>query len=168
MPNRFADTSIDHNAFGANHFQPQGAITMIERAKLAVGSILLGAILACTETPERALAQGETESTLREDSARLAEMKKEIEAFIGEPRCSQASECAAVGFGSKPCGGHWTYLVYSKMSTDENVLLGRINEYNEYNKVVNERHGLVSDCMLVTEPRIDCVNGLCVIPDKSP
>ncbi len=141
---------------------------MIERAKLAIGSILLGAILACSKTPEEALAQGETEPTLREDSARLVEMKKEIEAFMGEPRCSQASECAAVGFGSKPCGGHWTYLVYSKTSTDEDALSGRINEYNEYNKVMNERHGLVSDCMLVTEPRIDCVNSLCVIPDKSP
>ena len=140
---------------------------MMYTAMLTIGSILLVATLACSEAPEQALAQEETEPTLEADSARLAAIKKMTEELLGERRCSKSSECAAVAFGSKPCGGPWTYLVYSKTGTDENALLDIVMEYNQFNRTVNERHGLISDCMLVNEPRLDCVNGLCVIQDKS-
>lgn len=141
---------------------------MIYTARLTIGSILLVATLACSEAPEQALAQEEAEPTQEQDFARLAAIKKKTEELLGEPRCSKSSECAAVAFGSKPCGGPWTYLVYSRMSVDEDALLEIVKEYNQFNRDVNERHGLISDCMLVTEPRLDCVNGVCVVPDKSP
>lgn len=141
---------------------------MIDARRLAIALMLLGTTVACGETPEKALEEGQTGSTWNEDSARLAAMKKEIENFVGEPRCSQASECAAAAFGSKPCGGPWTYVIYSKTSVDEDALLDWVNKYNQYNRVVNYRHGLISDCMLVTEPRLDCVNSLCVIQGDSP
>ena len=91
-------------------------------------------------------------------------MKAEILALIDEPRCSQAADCASIAFGGKPCGGPWTYLVYSTTGTDVSALEALVNEYNKFNAAVNERHGVVSDCMLVTEPRVDCVKGLCVAP----
>ncbi len=141
---------------------------MIDTAKLTVGVVMLLATPACSEAPENALAQEEREPTLERDSAKLAAIRTRTEELLGEPRCSQSSECVAVAFGSKPCGGPWTYLVYSRTSADESALLDKVKEYNQFNKVINERHGLISDCMLVTEPRLDCVNGRCVVPDRSP
>lgn len=141
---------------------------MIDAVRLVIAVIMLLTTLACSENREKALAQEKTAPTLQEDSTRLAAMKQEIEELAREPRCSQVSECAVAAFGRKPCGGPWTYLVYSRTSVDESALVKMIGEYNELNQRVNERHGLISDCMLVTKPSLDCVSGLCVVPDKSP
>ena len=136
--------------------------------RVSAALLLLMATTTCGQTPDQTHASESREPTMKVDSVRLAAMKTEILALIDEPRCSQASDCASIAFGSKPCGGPWAYLVYSITDTDVSALQARVNEYNEFNSAVNERHGVVSDCMLVTEPRVDCVNGLCVVPSKSP
>ena len=132
--------------------------------KIAVALLLLMATTACGRMPDRTQASELREPTMKEDSARLAAMKAEILALIDEPRCSHAFDCASIAIGSKPCGGPWTYLVYSITNADVSALEAQVNEYNEFNSAVNERHSVASDCMLVTEPRIDCVKGLCVAP----
>lgn len=166
--NRRKNTEIASRPVSASSFEPHSVAWVIDRTRLVVASIFLGATVACGEAPEKALRHEQTEKTWNEDAARLGAMKREIEELVREPGCSLTSECVAVAFGAKPCGGPWTYLVYSRMSVDESALLDKVKGYNHFNKVINERHGLVSDCMLVTEPSLDCVNGLCVIPDKSP
>jgi hypothetical protein len=100
-----------------------------------------------------------------EDFEQLEAMKAEILAFIGDPVCSDVSDCAAVAFGSKPCGGPWEYLVYSTATVDPGTLAEMVSEYNELDALLNQRHGIISDCSLVRAPALGCVGGRCVAMD---
>ncbi len=132
-----------------------------------MASILIVAALGCSETPERLSVLDEVQPTLIEDLAQLEMMKAEILDFIGEPSCSQVSECAAIAFGSKPCGGPWTYLVYSKTTVDAEDLQDMVDEYNAFNDIVNRRHRIWSNCAFVGAPTLECVEMLCVGLDSS-
>lgn len=105
------------------------------------------------------------EPTPGEDIARLQMMEAEIIELIGDPRCSEVSECAAVAFGSKPCGGLWKYLVYSTATVDEGELREKVDEYNAFNAVVNQRHRIWSDCEFVSAPELGCIDAKCVALD---
>lgn len=90
------------------------------------------------------------------DSIRVA-----IRALTGDRACSDVSQCRSVAFGSKPCGGPWSYLVYSTVVTDSNMLARMVSEYNAYEAQENERLGRSSDCQMVVDPRLDCVQNRC-------
>lgn len=91
----------------------------------------------------------------------LDELESEILAIIGSAEASDSSFCKAVGFGSKPCGGHWQYLVYSSESIDESELLDLVSEYNELDAQRNQELGIGSDCQFVTEPGLSLTDGVC-------
>ena len=72
-------------------------------------------------------------------------------------------ECKVIAFGSKPCGGPWSYLVYST-SIDEERLEALVESYNIYEQDYNMACDVASDCMFVTEPtELTCEDGKCVI-----
>ncbi|MFH1313632.1 MAG: hypothetical protein ABIJ00_10480 [Candidatus Eisenbacteria bacterium] len=96
------------------------------------------------------------------DEACLEKMEQDILALAGEPLCSDSTECRYIGFGSKPCGGPWRYLVYSISTVDTVELVKRVEEYNEYERCLNRRYGRVSDCSVPIPPRLGCRNGRCV------
>ena len=86
----------------------------------------------------------------------------EIIDIISIPVCSDDSNCKFVGFGAKPCGGYWEYLVYSIANVDSTFLINKVIQYNELNDTFNVRYGWVSDCMIVEPPNnISCNNGIC-------
>jgi len=96
------------------------------------------------------------------DRERLTKMEAEIDGLIGEATCTDIRDCRSIAFGDKPCGGPWNYKVYSVSEVDTLKLAGLVDAYFKFNSVLNERHGWMSDCMMVMPPNIDCVEGRCV------
>jgi hypothetical protein len=95
------------------------------------------------------------------EKAKLESLNKEIKAIAIASQCSDEYTCFSIGFGSKPCGGHWEYLVYSN-SIDVVDFLAKINAYNELEEMFNKKYNIMSDCMLVMAPsKTICENGKC-------
>lgn len=96
-------------------------------------------------------------------SAQLETKKLEIQNYIKSFGCSESVGCSFMAFGSKPCGGPWSYLVFSN-SVNLTKLEEMVNDYNEMNNLYKIQTGAVSDCMFVSPPtEVKCVNGVCTI-----
>jgi len=92
----------------------------------------------------------------------LEKLAKEIKILAENSDCSPEFSCDFIGFGSKPCGGNWEYLVYSN-SIDVANFLSKVNIYNELENEYNIKWEIISDCMLVMPPNsTTCENGKCV------
>ena len=101
-----------------------------------------------------------------DDLARLAALKTELDLLVGEASCSELSECRALPFGAKPCGGPWEYLIYSSINSDTLKIKEKVDEYNEWNEVINERYSYTSECSEAEAPQLLCLNGKCVDRNK--
>lgn len=118
-------------------------------AALSFAAVLL--VAACT-SPEEREAQ---------DVARLEAMEAAIDAMIADRTCGGDGDCRAIAFGAKPCGGPWSYKVYSAARVDSTELAVAVAEYNAYNEELNRRYGWVSTCDFVSEPAVGCVGSEC-------
>ena len=98
--------------------------------------------------------------------ARLAALKTELDLLVGEASCSELNECRALPFGAKPCGGPWEYLIYSSINSDTLKIQEKVDEYNEWNEVINARYGYSSDCSQAEAPQLLCLNGKCFDRNK--
>ena len=88
-------------------------------------------------------------------------LRQELVEMAEASICSEQYSCAAVGLGSKPCGGHWEYLVYST-SIDVEQFLEKTRELEALEKAYNEKHQVASDCMAVLPPTgFECEDGKC-------
>jgi hypothetical protein len=96
------------------------------------------------------------------DTASLTTLLGAVHAYVGEPSCTSTTECRAMALGAKPCGGPWTYLVYSYVTTDSAELARAVERYNELERQINTLEGRVSDCALVSAPELSCEEGRCV------
>jgi hypothetical protein len=101
------------------------------------------------------------ELTEEEEKARLDNMEQEILSMISDLSCADSTECSYIGFGSKPCGGFWRYLIYSRSNVDTVLLKDKVRKYNEYNKSLNIKYGWISDCSLPPIPNVKCILGEC-------
>ena len=97
------------------------------------------------------------------DSERLKELGRIIEQEIDTPAANEPSQCKLIAFGSKPCGGPARYLVYSTAKTNETRLKQLVEEFNQLAKKINEERKIFSDCMFVSEPKVELVDGVCRI-----
>ncbi len=114
---------------------------------------LLAIVLGCTN---------DTETSQDEELQALELLQEEIELLIAEGVCSENSDCDFIAFGSKPCGGPWSYLVYST-SIDVALLQQKVATYNNQQNAYNIKWGMFSDCSFATPPEeVDCVEGECV------
>jgi hypothetical protein len=102
------------------------------------------------------------EESQQDARAQLDAMRVEIESSAGVPACSDSGTCALIAFGSKPCGGPWTYLIYSTANVDPRVLADKVEQYNELEDRYNHKYPVYSDCMVAPVPRLTCVDGVCV------
>ncbi len=111
----------------------------------------------------------EIENIAMEQSLRIQmqELEKEIDDMIGDAACSGSEDCRFIGFGAKPCGGPWRYLVYSIAVTDSVELAEKVAAYNGLEKRLNELLGRGSDCGIPTPPTVSCVQGRCVAVTQS-
>jgi hypothetical protein len=92
----------------------------------------------------------------------LVAMEAEIRKRVGEARAERAESCRTIAFGAKPCGGPWSYLVYSTEATDEARLRALVEEYNAREARLNQEEGRMSDCALVARPEVELRGGRCV------
>lgn len=104
----------------------------------------------------------DSSTTREQDQEALKTLGAEIESLINTSKCTKANACKFIGLGDKPCGGSWRYLVYAT-SINTVKLEGLVKNYNEREKLFNEKWGIVSDCSLVMEPSsMKCENNICV------
>jgi hypothetical protein len=100
--------------------------------------------------------------TQDEDKQALLSLKQDIEALANTSVCNESTECKFIAFGSKPCGGPWSYLVYS-ISIDTDTLEAMVANYNQKEAEFNGKYGIVSDCAMGTPPSdVTCENNTCV------
>ena len=91
----------------------------------------------------------------------LNQQKFEIEQMAKSIPCTEVSICHYVEFGSKPCGGPWTYLAYNT-EIDETLFLNKVASYNASEAHYNSKWNIQSDCAVVTPPTSTaCIDGEC-------
>ena len=115
-----------------------------------------GAPRAPPDTASRPAPDPASQAAPSLDSLRTA-----VHRLVAEPVCESVQDCRAIAFGAKPCGGPWSYLVYSVRATDSARLAQMVARYNEREEELNREEGRMSDCAFVTEPELVCREGLC-------
>jgi len=115
---------------------------------------------------ERQQKPGRLSDAAQRYAARLQELRTLIEKEIGTPRANEPKQCKLIAFGSKPCGGPWSYLIYSTATANEVRLKQLMNEYTQLEQKLNIERRLVSDCEFVSEPSVAFVGGVCAIKNK--
>lgn len=120
-------------------------------------TLILALLAACappTSTPRT--------STEEEDRATLDAKREAIMELIGDPVCADVNDCRVIGFGAKPCGGVWSYLIYSAPVTDSTILANEVQEYNALDDEFNRKYGIFSTCDITPVPAVDCIADRCV------
>jgi len=101
-------------------------------------------------------------STKEQEQQELVSLKQTIDDLASQSECNESTQCKFIAFGSKPCGGPWSYLVYST-SIDTQKLETLVEEYNEKEAAFNIKYGVVSDCAYAMPPSsLSCENNVCV------
>lgn len=118
-------------------------------------ALAITALLGCSRTPSTSANQAQPMNGL--DSLRRVVLE-----LVREPACGDAGQCRAAAFGTKPCGGPWSYVVYSTGAADTVRLAQAVAEYNAEEARLNEVQGRVSDCRAVVRPGTACRGGRCV------
>ncbi|OYX28229.1 MAG: hypothetical protein B7Z06_02130 [Flavobacteriales bacterium 32-35-8] len=97
-----------------------------------------------------------------EDKQELISLQKTIQDLADTSVCNETTECKFLAFGSKPCGGPWSYLIYST-SIDVEKLEMLVETYNQKQADFNTKYGIISDCSAVMPPTsLTCENNTCV------
>jgi hypothetical protein len=100
-------------------------------------------------------------TTQEEEKKMIDKLKTEIVALVENSNCSEEYTCKFVGLGSKPCGGHWKYLLYSS-AVDTIKLLTKVEDCNRLENDFNQKWGVISDCSFVMPPEsVICEDGKC-------
>lgn len=100
--------------------------------------------------------------TQEDEQQELADLKTEIENLASTSICYDTFECKFIALGSKPCGGPWSYLVYST-SIDTEQLETMVDGYNRKEALYNTEWNIVSDCAIANPPTsVTCENNTCV------
>jgi len=110
-------------------------------------------LFACSDTQDLAAQESEKKT--------IDKLKLEIVSLVESANCSEDNNCNFVGLGSKPCGGHWEFIVYSS-SIDTVKLLTMVEDYNRMEKEFNQKWEVISDCSFVVAPdSVICKDGKC-------
>jgi hypothetical protein len=124
---------------------------MVRAAALAVAVSAL--VVAC--------ARPRQESATSHQSP-LDSVLRVVQTLTSDRACDDVSQCRAMAFGAKPCGGPWRYLVYSIRTTDSARLAEAVGAYNAAEAELNRQEGRMSDCRVVEMPTLACRMGACV------
>ena len=129
---------------------------------LVVAALIAVSLLACGDSDSVVGDNNGDQRTEEGDRAQLAEMRREINALVGDAAGTSIEDCRYAGVGSKPCGGPWEFIVYSASSTDSTALAEKLTAYNAFEAEMNELYGYASDCSLPNEPVLAYRDGRCV------
>lgn len=115
--------------------------------KNSISFLLLGASLLLTASPAAA--------DMRESIADT------ITNMVTDLSCDSNDQCKVIGFGDKPCGGFQSYKVYSTKTVNDETITKMVNSYNALDKENNLKNNIVSNCMMLMQPSVSCVQGQC-------
>lgn len=96
-----------------------------------------------------------------DDIEKMAALSKEIESMAKDKSCDAATACAAIGIGSRPCGGPESIVVYSTTQMDVVEFKKKVKEHAELQKRYNEKNGTMSICSVLEIPETQCVQSIC-------
>lgn len=106
--------------------------------------------------------EDDSKPTMEEEQEALIASEKIIEDLAATAICNESAECKFIALGSKPCGGPWSYLIYST-SIDVNKLESLVEDYNKNEAAFNLKWGVISDCSFLLPPTgVICENNKCV------
>ena len=134
----------------------------MERIALGIATAMLITVSGCIDSPVSSTAPGDLTITgLAQEMERLSKAAEEL---IGEAQCYSPDDCRTMGWGSKPCGGPATHLVYSAAETDVAQLQAVADRYHDVHEEHNAKTGAMSDCSALNfiPPQVGCVDGHCV------
>jgi hypothetical protein len=94
-------------------------------------------------------------------SERMAELKADMEELTKDKSCTSNSECKAMAYGTKACGGPSGYVVYSIKTTDVIRLKEVTSELSQLQDEYNREQGLMSTCSYMMPPEVSCDQGQC-------
>lgn len=95
------------------------------------------------------------------DDQKLEQLGKEIQDFAKNKTCAGGDDCKTMAMGSKACGGPTSYIIYSLSKTDEKQLSEKVKQYTDFQKELNIKYNRTSDCLFLSPPTVDCLNGVC-------
>jgi hypothetical protein len=130
------------------------------RTKLSILTMIF-LLFACGRESEQGLRP-------QYDRAILDMKYQAVHNLIKDLSCTDSTVCASIGVGSKPCGGPWHYLVYSKDTVDEEELTEAVADLNAYEAEYNAQDGIISDCSMAREAKPGCVDHKCLDMNSVP
>lgn len=92
---------------------------------------------------------------VKEDST-LTELNRTISLLSKDKSCDDINQCKSIAYGDKPCGGPYSYLIYSSKNTDSVKLLEKVKLYNKLERETNIKNNAVSNCMMILPPILVC------------
>lgn len=92
-----------------------------------------------------------------------SDLLAQVHALAKVDGCTSSGDCQTLAVGHKACGGPRAYVVYCPKSTDVTLLRARIAELDRADRAAAK--GTVSDCMMVTPPRVTVSGGSCRATD---
>lgn len=115
---------------------------------------LLSAIMGLTLSVS---AFGSIDQISDSDHVELLELlNQRTQAEITDKTCDSDEQCKIAGFGSKPCGCAWSFLIYSELTTNIERFTNLVELFNSLDEENNERIGLASDCAITMPPQVSC------------
>jgi hypothetical protein len=113
-----------------------------------LGGLALG---ACHATPPAAAPTAPAAAASNPQT-----LMDQIQAEIGTARCEQDRQCRSLPIGHKACGGPAGHLAWSTLVGNEARLRTLAQQHEQASRQAQEKRGLVSDCMLVSDPGARC------------
>jgi len=113
---------------------------------------------------------GNDNAVLRSSSSYDALIKQQrlIDTLVADTSCDSDQQCQEIAFGAKPCGGPWSYLIYSTRQTNQATLTSEVATYNDLQTLKNQKDGAVSDCSVVLPSFPVCSGNTCVPGNQQP
>ena len=85
--------------------------------------------------------EDDSNPTMEYEENALMANKKIIEDLAATSVCNDSTECKYIALGSKPCGGPWSYLVFST-SINVELLKEKVAIYNQNEAAFNLKWGI--------------------------
>lgn len=123
-----------------------------------ISLVLILAINSCSKK-----ITSTTYKTQKENIISLDLMLIDLHKTANSKTCTNYADWKFIAIGVKSCGGPQDYLAYSSKINTANFLKN-VEEYTEAEKAYNNHWGIISDCLMVTEPKsVFCKNGKAVL-----
>jgi len=94
------------------------------------------------------------------DRAQLARLDERVRALARTEGCADGA-CDAIAVGAKACGGPRYYVAYCRTTTDVPALEATVAEIERFERLFNERYGIVSTCDYALRPEVGVSGGAC-------